>query len=188
MHKKLKQYLFAFELLGRRLGVNKLVSVDTTLHLLGIKQVLKGGKVPHVTSHVSRKNNPNHPLAECFKVVARVFCHEVVLGCVENSERLGDMVVLLHGFVAVAHSSWRNSVHMVRVVQAIMVVVMAHRGNYRGQNVKLIELRKLKQSSLGKHHVKHLDHVCSMDVIVVFDFPLVAFIDLSQKLPKDRLV
>ena len=126
MNSKLKQLLLSVELLLVRFSVNQQFTVLTTLDTFLLEECSNFGQVSGVASHICGQNDANKALAEGLEVVSGEVFEKVVLLLVEESERLGRMVVLLHTLVAVANCSIRHLIHMEGISEPIVAIVMAY--------------------------------------------------------------
>ena len=107
-------------------------TVNQKLTLITIRDALLGadglhlGVVRGVTRHISRQDDADEALAEGFDVVACEAFEEIVLSLVEDCKGLSCMEVLLDGHITVADGAVRDHVHMIRIREAIMTIVVTN--------------------------------------------------------------
>ncbi len=88
----------------------------------------------------------------------------------------------------IAKGPFRQKIHMVGIVKAIVVVVVAGcRCDGRDQ-VEILQLDDLMQIAVLNHQVNTLRHVCSVQVVMIGDIRAVTTLDLSQKVDQFVIV
>ena len=80
--------------------------------------------VTGVISHISRKDHPNHALAQQLPLAVAKGLNEIILLLKKQLHRLTSMPILLHCFVVISDRAWCHEVHMVDVREAIVCKVM----------------------------------------------------------------
>ena len=92
------------------------------------------------------------------------------------------MEVFLNRLVAVPDGSIRYCIHMVGIVHTVMAIVVTHGRHHNRDQIKFRKVCKLQDLSLGKEYVAHLEHICRMHIIVIFNISPVAFVNHAQEL------
>lgn len=95
------------------------------------------------------------------------------------------MKVLLNRLVTVADGALCDCIHMVRVVEPVVAVIMANRCDCEGEDVEVGELGELSDITLLHDQGSHLQDISSVDSIVILDFWTISLVDLVQKFHND---
>ena len=125
MHNELEQRLLGVEFFFQTLAVDQKLPIFTVCNSLLLQDGLHFSEVRSVTRHVCGQNDANEALSESLKVISTEILQEVVLSLVQNCERLGGMVIFLHRLVTVADGALCDCVHMIRIAESIVAVIMA---------------------------------------------------------------
>ena len=70
---------------------------------------------------------------------------------------------------------------MVRVIQPVMLIIVANRRDNNRKDVKLGEGCEPDHVALKHDMVGHLKHISSMNIIVVLNFTAISLVDFTQK-------
>ena len=91
------------------------------------------------------------------------------------------MVVLLDCNITVADGAVCDRVHMVRIVESIMAVIMTHRGHHDREGVKVSQCPELSEFTLRQDQVSHLEDVSSVHSVVILDLCIVALANFLKE-------
>lgn len=69
-----------------------------------------------------------------------------------------------------------------------MCKVMAYWGYYNAKSVKLVQFGKMQKITLLEEYKHHLETVCSVNVVVVFNISAITLVDLTEEAGKLFLV
>ena len=97
-------------------------------------------------------------------------------------------MVLLDRLVTKADCALCDCVHMVRVVESVVAIVMTNRCDYDGEDIKVSEPGERSDVALHQKEGSHLQHISSMDSIVILNRWTIAFVDLVQESHQDIFI
>ena len=123
--------------------------------------------VTGVIGHISRKDHPNHTLAQQLPLTVAKGLNEIILLLKKQLHRLTSMPVLLHCFVVISDRAWCHEVHMVDVSEAIVCKVMTRTSCDACNEVKVAELGHRVQTTLCNHEVQHLGDIGTVKIVMI---------------------
>lgn len=91
------------------------------------------------------------------------------------------MEILLDTLVVVANSPVADGIDVIGVVKAIVSKVVANTPNQDRDKVKLVQVTDREKIALLEDDEHHLEHVGTMDIVVVFNVTSVSLVDFSQE-------
>lgn len=140
-------------------------------------------------SHIGEQDRFDYPLLDntsfsWFEMAAQ----EVIVGILKQLQRLGSMVVLLdlsltkhlvkHGF----------GDHVVPVVEAIMLDIVAESGNEERKSVQTVELGILNHVLRLQDNVAMLRNVGAVQIVVIGYISIVLVVDLGKELQELAII
>ncbi len=126
MRTHLQQLLLSLKDRRRICSVNEQPSIVQLIRdSFSFAPVFELRQVLHMLGHVRAQDHADQSLTKEFHVVLANVLEKVKLWLEHDTNRLSCVVVLLDGLIVVAESSHGHFVDVVRVVEAIMVIVVA---------------------------------------------------------------
>ena len=188
MYDELEQRLLSVEFFFQTLAVDQELPIFTVCNSLLLQDGLHFGEVRGVTRHVCSQNDADEALAESLKVISTEILQEVVLSLVQDCERLGGMVIFLHGLITVADGSVRYCVDVVNVREAVVSEVVAYSCHAHRKHIHFTEASEAYHAAVLQELVAHLEDVEGVHIVVILNVTPVAFVDLSNEARQLSLV
>jgi len=109
---------------------------------------------------------------------------EVIVAILKQPECLGSVVVLLDLALAKHLVKHRFSDHVIPIVEAIMLDIVAECGNKERKGVQMVELGVLDHVLRLQDDIAMLCNVRAMEIVVVGYTSIIFVVDLGEELQK----